>query len=145
MSGVHKHLLNFLCLFLEDWNIILENLNEGQKLTPILMIHKEIANVMLDFLLFFALENDYYEEIVEDRFLDILEKNIHLSTEAVLLLTRLCNGNENATNMISHKTIQEIVTRLHPASWHLDENLVSNISNKFHMLKDSVQGYIKRQ
>ena len=41
---------------------MLENLKDGQKLTPIMMIHKEIANVMLDFLLFFALENDYYED-----------------------------------------------------------------------------------
>lgn len=148
LSGVHKRLVKFLCVFLDEWNTMLENFQNGQKLTPLMLIHKEIANVMLDFLLFFTIENESTTEEIEtidDKFMEILEKNIHFSAEAVYLLTHLCNGNEDVTNSISQKTIREIVTRLHPASWHIDDNLVSNISNKFHMLKDSIQGYIKRQ
>jgi hypothetical protein len=74
-----------------------------------------------------------------------LEKNIHFSADAVFLMTQLCTGNAKATEAITRKTIEEIVTRLHPDSWHIEKSLVNGIKKKFHMLNPGAQNYIERQ
>jgi len=143
LLGVHIKICDFLCSFFEDWGMMIE---AGNKPTPVLLIHKEIANLCLEFLLFFILGNSKNQiEVTNHAFLHALEKNIHFSADAVFLLTQLCTGNSTATDAITLKTIQEIVTRLHPDSWVLNKSTVDGIRKKFAPLSDLAQEWIQKQ